>query len=110
MPTQYKIFLLPTTQNNIMYAKKQIYSLISPDYILIYTPNKRVRGGKRISGEMLNARDQSWVQQCNDAIIQSAIKRNPNIADSMMRFLDCFESELSQIQKSKGVTHVAESK
>lgn len=99
---QYKIFALKTTKDTVKYAQKQTFRLITPEYILIYTDKRTVRGGCRVNGKDLIPRDISWVQACNDQIVANELATNQNAADNIMSFLDSFEEELKKISAEKG--------
>lgn len=99
---QYKIFALATTPSTVKYAKKQDFSLITPEYILVYTDKCTVRGGCRVNGKDLIPRDASWVQACNEKIVADELAANQNAADNIMSFLNSFEEELKKISAEKG--------
>ncbi len=98
MARSYRIFALPVTTSNLTYAKKQQYSRISPDSILIYTDKKRPKG-ERVSGEMLSPQDAVWIMACNDQIVKNMLRNNEETGTNMMRFLDALERELQEEQR-----------
>ncbi len=98
MARSYHIFALPVTESNLIYAKKQQYSRISPDVILIYTDKKRPKG-ERISCEMLSPQDAVWIMECNDQIVKKLLKSNEETGINMMQFLDALERELQEEQR-----------
>lgn len=102
MGKRFCVFALPLSEENIKYAKKQTYSMVSPSYILIYTDKKRVKNGQRMNASELNARDQAWVQTCNDSIVENLIQSDSEYSEKMMRFLDTFAEELEKIKKKTG--------
>ena len=101
MGKRFCVFALPLSEENITYAKKQTYSMVSPSYILIYTDKKRVKNGQRMNASELNARDQAWVQTCNDSIVANLIQSDAEYSEKMMRFLDTFAEELEKIKKKQ---------
>lgn len=98
---RFRVYALQLSDENIKYARKQTYSMVSPSYILIYTDKSRIKGGQKIDASELNARDQAWVQSCNDAIVANLIQSNEEYGQRMMRFLDTFAEELEKIQKKQ---------
>lgn len=101
MGKRFCVFALPLSEENITYAKKQTYSIVSPSYILIYTDKKRVKNGQRMNASELNARDQAWVQTCNDSIVANLIRSDTAYGERMMCFLDAFAEELEKIKKKQ---------
>ncbi len=100
MARSYRIFALPVTESNLIYARKQQYSRISPDAILIYTDKKRPKG-ERITSERLAPQDAVWIMACNDQIVKNMLQSNEESGRNMMQFLDALERELQEEQRKE---------
>lgn len=101
MGKRFCVFALPLSEENIIYAQKQIFSMISPNCVLIYTDKKRVKGGQKLKVSELNQRDQAWIQTCQDSIVADILENDTETGERMMRFLDCFAEELEKVKNRK---------
>ena len=90
--------MLDLNEENIRYAQKQRFNLMTTQYILVYTAKKRVKNGVLIDASSLVMRDAAWIQSCNEQIVQDEMK-NPAPGEGMLRFLDAFEEELQKISQ-----------
>lgn len=101
MGKRFCVFALPLSEENIIYAQKQMFSMVSPNCVLIYTDKKRVKGAQKMKVSELNQRDQAWIQTCQDSIVQNVLENDSETGERMMRFLDCFAEELEKVKNSK---------
>lgn len=101
MGKRFCVFALPLSEENITYAQKQTFSMISPNCVLIYTDKKRVKGGQKLKVSELSQRDQAWIQTCQDSIVADILENDTETGERMMRFLDCFAEELEKVKNRK---------
>ena len=101
MGKRFCVFALPLSEENITYAQKQIFSMVSPNCVLIYTDKKRVKGGQKLKVSELSQRDQAWIQTCQDSIVADILENDAETGERMMRFLDCFAEELEKVKNSE---------
>ena len=94
MKRQYRVYVLPVTEQTLAYARKQPFYLIEESYVLVYSDKTRIKNGNTVPAETLSARDIAWVQSCNEQIVRELVRDDERTAQNMMQFLDRLAEEL----------------
>ena len=75
---KYRLYALPYTSETVRTAERERFSRIAADYILIYTPKRRIDGVEITKAEAhrLSAPERRWIYDCNTALIAEQTRRH----------------------------------
>ncbi len=101
--TQYRLYANSISDNNVEFAGEQRFSLITPDYLLIYTTDK-VKGWPEITDDniyVLTERDRKWLFECNMELIAEEIaERGGRFGIDMEKAIEELENALKREKES----------
>lgn len=90
----YKLYGMKPTEKNIAEAKD--YYRATPDYLLVYTAERKPAKSIPVRENQLSQDDMTWLRACNLEIIREAVEKSPDIQQKMMDFLARLGAELEK--------------
>ena len=102
---KYRLFALPTTEENVRRAEKERLSRITVDYVLIYKSGKPVKDAAEITDAeayRLTEAERRWLFDSNLALIMEESKNNVDgIMESFSKKLDALEAALEKQKQAE---------
>ena len=95
----YSLYALRVTQESVETAMMQLFRLIAPGYILIYTADKQPKGSIEINGEdvkRLTKADSDWIMICAATLLRERMEQNQTQSmENLSRMVDQLSAALA---------------
>lgn len=101
--TKYRLFAMRPDADGVKCAASNVYSRITPQYVLIYKIGKRPSGALEIKGNdlgRLTIADERWLFEANLKIIaEEAQSKKPETEKKLQAMIDDLERALEEERK-----------